>query len=80
MELLRVPIGSKGKVRGWPKWDEERKAAGINPNDETANMSPSEAVAYRLLRESEFVPNQTFYDTVFEGRQLKTLEQVFSKL
>lgn len=84
MELLRVPIGSKGKVRGWPKWNKEREAAGINPDDETANMSPSEAIAYRLLREHGFVPKQTFYDTVFEGRELKnpgaSLQQIMFRL
>jgi len=59
------------RTKGWPIWDAARKEAGINPNDETANMFPSEAVAYRLLRDAKFVPNQTFYDTVFEGRKLK---------
>lgn len=32
-----------------PRWDAAREAAGINPNDETVNMSPSDAIVYRQL-------------------------------
>ena len=81
-ELLGVQHDPLRRSRG--RWVKAREAAGINSNDETANMFPSEAIAYRLLRDAEFVPRQTFYDTVFEGRQLKapraSLDQVMRGL
>ncbi len=39
------------------RWASAREAAGINPNDETANMRPSDEIIYRQLSEEKPVTN-----------------------
>lgn len=51
--LLEVSHGSEKKDR----WSATRKATGINPNDETANMSPSDAIVYRQLSGEKTITN-----------------------
>ena len=55
-------LGVDGPARpGWgseasnKRWSLLRKAAGINLNDETAKMSPNDAIIYRLLSEERAV-------------------------
>ncbi|OGH16159.1 MAG: hypothetical protein A3C30_02800 [Candidatus Levybacteria bacterium RIFCSPHIGHO2_02_FULL_40_18] len=61
----------RGWAARWARWAPLREKAGINPDDETADMYPSDARTYKLLSEEEPVTCNQLARTLYPDLDIK---------
>ncbi len=73
----RDAMVARGRAAMDSLWAEARRAAGVNPNDETGGMSPQETLLYRQVPEDKTIKQQVLLDTLFPEKDLFAQRKIF---